>query len=184
MSNLLPQTHKTALLKLYRKRYISLALFAIAFLSLVAIVLLLPSYLYLRSSQISLSTDHDALSSYETTGIATQLAASVTDINGRLAVFPPVAPASPIIAGLVDPILEVKSPEVHITEFDFAPGVTAIQAKVSVQGTADSRADLLAFADKVRAIDSFTSVNVPITSFIKDTDVPFTLTAVVALKPS
>ena len=62
--------------------------------------------------------------------------------------------------------------------------MTAIQAKVSVQGTADSRADLLAFADKVRAIDSFTSVNVPITSFIKDTDVPFTLTAVVALKPS
>ena len=184
MSNLLPQPHKVGLLKLYRKRYLSLAMLAVALLSLVAILLLVPSYFYLRSNQIILTTTHDTLSGYETTGIATQLAQSVTEINSRLSVFPAVSPVSPLIAGLINPILQVQSPAIHITEFDFAPGVTAIQAKVSVQGTANSRADLLAFADKVRGLDSFTSVDVPITSFIKDTDVPFTLTAVVALKPS
>ena len=183
MSNLLPQRHKADLLKLYRKRYVSLAFFGVAFLALVAIVLLLPSYLYLRSSQILLTTKRDTLASYETATIATQLAGTVTDINSRLGVFPAVTPASPLIAGMIDPILQVEPAAVHITEFDFAPGITAVQAKVSVSGVADSRTDLLAFADKVRDIASFTSVDVPITSFIKDTDVPFTLTAVVALKP-
>ena len=184
MSNLLPPKNKLALLKLYRKRYVSLAFFSLAALSVVAIVLLLPSYLYLRSSQIVLETEYDTLSSYETSTIAAQLAATVTDINGRLAAFPATSPASPLIAGMIDPILQVESPAIHIAEFDYAPGITSVQAKISVSGIADSRTDLLAFADKVRNIASFTSVDVPITNYIKDTDVPFTLTAVVALKPS
>jgi hypothetical protein len=183
MSNLLPQQHKISMLRLYRKRLIAVAFFALAFLAVASILLLSPSYLFLHAGEIVLTTKRDTLAGYETSKIATTLAGTVADINSRLRVFPDISPASPLIAGMIDPILKVKGPAVHIDSFDYTPGVTSIQAKIRVSGTADSRVDLLAFADKVRNIGNFTSVSVPITSFIKDSDVTFTLSAVVALKP-
>ena len=157
MTNLLPKQQKIAILGMYRKRYVTLALFALAALGLAAMFLLLPSYLYLRSSQIVLTTKRDALASYASTAAATALAATVTKINGQLAVFPDVDSSSPIVAGLINPILAAKDPTIHITEFDFAPGASALLGKVTVVGTADSRTDLLAFAEKVRALGPFST---------------------------
>ena len=167
---------------MYRKRAVSVALFAVASLGAAGILLLLPSYFFLRSNGIVLATERDTLAGYATTKMATALAGTVSDMNGRLRVFPDTEAGSPLIAGLIDPILKVQDPAIQINEFDYKPGTASSTAVVTVSGTADTRNDLLAFADKVKGIASFSNVQVPIGSFIKDSNIGFSLSANVALK--
>lgn len=182
MSNLLPQQSKQALLSFYRMRFLALVFGALGVLGLASALLLLPSYLFLHSNEIVLRTKRDTLAGYETSKIAATLASTVNDINFRLKVFAAAGPASPLVSSFIDPVLKAKGSAIHITEFDFSPGVTSLEAKVRVSGTADSRVALLAFADKVRTIGTFASVSVPIANFIQDSDGAFTLSATVTLK--
>jgi hypothetical protein len=180
MSNLLPPKEKHLLVRMYRTRLATLFFVSGAALFVVGSIVLMPSLLLLKSDQIILTSKRDTFANFETNKIAQSLAATVSDINARLAVFPgkPVT-ASPLIAGLLDPALRSKTSAIHLTAFSYDPGNKGTEAKIKISGVADSRADLLLFAEKLKATRSFTNVTVPITSFIKDADVTFTASATV-----
>ncbi len=182
MSNLLPPSQKQDILRLYRKRLVSIALLTFVGLLMSAFVLAMPSLLYLKSSEIVLTAKRDTLSGYETSSIARTLSTAVADVNSRLAVFPATETASPLIADFVNPVLLAKSNSIHLVGFSYEKGAKLNEAKVKVTGTADSRVALLAFTDRLKKVGSFSDVNVPITNFILDTNVPFTVSATVSLQ--
>jgi len=182
MSNLLPIEQKKSILRLYRKRFLALTFFYIIALALVGLLLLLPSLFLSKSSESLLSQKRDVLASNDTSTITKSLAASIGDINTRLAIFPGNTTASPLVADFVNPVLGAKTKAIHLTNLTYALGDSPTTAAIQIEGTADSREDLLSFTGSLKAIKTFSNVNVPITSFIKDSDVTFTITAAAALK--
>jgi hypothetical protein len=182
MTNLLPTFQKKSIRALYRKRFFALVFLSVAALAIAAILLALPSFLFLKSSEIVLVAKRDTLAAYETSTIARTLASAVADVNSRLAVFPSSETASPLIADFMNPVLLAKTKAIHLIGFSYEKGTKPNTASVKITGTADSRVALLSFADKLKKVGSFSDVNVPIANFIKDSDVPFTITATVSLK--
>lgn len=177
MSNLLPPNEKTAILHLYRKRFLVLCLLTLAGLALAGSALLFPSLYYIKSQESVFAEKRDELSGQETNKIAATLATTIADINARLNVFSNTAVASPLLGSFIDPVLKIKTNAVHITNFAYARAEKGNDVNIQVSGTTDSRADLLLFADKMKTSGRFANVNVPIASFIKDSNVTFTITA-------
>jgi hypothetical protein len=182
MSNLLPPAQKKSILRLYRKRFISLAFISVLSLVAIGALLLLPSLYVAHSSEQLLTQKRDVLASNDTSTITKSLGASINDINSRLNVFSTSAPTSPLVADVINPILGVKTAAVHITNITYTLGAKDTQADVDISGTADSREALLAFSDQLGEISTFSNVAVPISSFIKNANVTFTVSATVVLK--
>lgn len=182
MSNLLQQTEKRAIVRMYRKRFIGVAFLALSALLVAACLLTLPSFLFLKSHELVLVAKRDTLAGYETSTIAKSLTTAVTDVNTRLAVFPASETASPLIADFMNPVLLAKNNSIHLVGFSYVPSTKPGKAEVKITGTADSRVALLAFTDRLKKVGSFEGVNVPITNFIKDSNVPFTISATVSLQ--
>lgn len=175
-TNLLPPIEQKSVLHMYRKRFLALVFFSVAFLLLSGAVLLLPSYIVLRNNAEVLIIKRDQLQKEETSSIQGTLATTIADINKRLAVFPDVVMPSPVVGTFVAPVLKRKTGAVHITNLSYN---TADGGGISLQisGTAASRSDLLAFADALKTEKGFKNVTVPISSFIKDSNVTFSITA-------
>ena len=167
---------------MYRKRFLAVGFLTATVLLLASAVLAMPSLLFLKSSEIVLTAKRDAFASYETSSTARTLSIAVADVNARLAVFPPTETASPLIADFMNPVLLAKTPSIHLIGFSYQAGTKKTEANVKITGTADSRVALLSFVDRLKKVGSFGGVNVPITNFIKDSNVPFTVTATISLK--
>ncbi len=166
---------------MYRKRFVAIVFLSLAALLVAAVLLVLPSFLFLKSNEIVLSAKRDTLAGYETSSIVRTLTSSIADVNKRLSVFPASETASPLIADFMNPVLLAKNGSIHLIAFSYTRSAKPNQATVKVTGTADSRVALLAFTDRLKKVGSFSDVNVPITNFIKDSNVPFTVSATVTL---
>lgn len=181
MSNLLPPKQQLSILHLYRKRFLSIMFLFVAALLAVGSVLLLPSLMFLKNSQAELQQKHDALAGQGTDAIAHSLSSSISDINSKLSDFANSAPTSPLVGDFITPVLNAKTSHVHLTEFSYTANTDGTTADVEISGDADSREALLDFSNALQTIPNYTDVNVPIASFIKSTDVTFTINATVTL---
>ncbi len=183
MSNLLPESHKASVIRLYRKRFLTVAFFALAILSLIGAGLLLPSLFLAKNDEAVLVQKRDTLGARETSSIAHSLALSISTINQKLGVFSATVPASPVIGSVIKPMLGVQGNSVKISmiNFDLVPDQPGI-ARIRISGTAESRETLLAFTDRIKALPGWTAVDLPIMSFIKNSNVTFTISAQAALK--
>lgn len=177
MSNLLPYSEKKKILGMYRKRFLALVFFSAAFILFSGAVLLFPAYVVLKDSAGSLTEKRDQLKKDETAALQGTLAKTISDINKRLAVFPDTAILSPVIGTFVRPVLTTKTPAIHITNMGYTVGDSGT-INVQISGIAASRSSLLSFADALKATNGFKNVTVPISSFIKDSNVTFTISAV------
>ena len=179
MSNLLTVKEKKSILGLYRKRFLSIIFISFIVIAVIGSALLFPSLFYLENNKAVLSLNKKSLQGQETTKIAETLAGTITDINAHLNVFSDTTITSPVIAHFIDPILKTKTGAIHVTNFSYVSGEKNTNASIQISGIADTRSDLLAFADKIKTLDGFKTVSVPIASFIKDTKMPFTVSATI-----
>lgn len=183
MSNLLPPQEKKAILRMYRQRFLSVALVALAGIAIASSFLVLPTFFLVETKESLLEEKRAILAGRETSEIQRTLAQSIGDINERLGVFPSTAPSSPIIGSFIDPVLSAKTARVHLVEFSYSviekkPG----EIQIEIAGVADNRSALLEFAERLRKAENISNVTVPIESFIKDQNVTFRATAILSLK--
>src|SRR4051812_46152252 len=120
MSNLLPQEEKKAILSLYHKRFLTLIFFGAAMLLVISSMLLFPAYIALKSNETLLTQKRDSFKNQESANVEGALGSTIAKINSKLNVFPDVFVSSPIIGGLVDPVLKIKTQAVHITNMTFS----------------------------------------------------------------
>jgi hypothetical protein len=183
MSNILPQKQIARLNHLYRTRFMVVVFFVTAVIFFVGGAFLLPSLYYAREDHTQLLAQRAELDKLETGTYRESLQASVSDINNRLQIFGAGAPRSPVIGSFVGVVLSAKTPNVHIERMLIdvkMPGDTS--APVQVQGVADTREALLYFANTLRGYSGVSHVEVPIDTYIRNTNVPFTITATVTLQ--
>ena len=102
MSNLLPDTQKNALLRLYRMRVFTLLFLGIAGVLAGSIILIVPSVRLSESINHSLTEKRALLAGRETTNIQASLLKTVATINARLNMFTNKGPESIVVGSFID----------------------------------------------------------------------------------
>ena len=181
MSNLLPPEQKSIITRLHKKRFVTVVLLFVFSTLFVGALCLIPSLYLARLHEADLADTYTTLAGHETSTIKMSLSHSISDINSRLAVFPTTEPVSPILGDFINPVLGAKTAQIHMTNFSYTLALDGERAAFTISGVADDRASLLVFIDKLKSIKGFFDVDVPISSFIKDTNMPFTATGTTVL---
>ncbi len=182
MSNLIFKEDKEAILSQYRMRFITVTLSYISILVFAACALLVPSLLISKDSVAALEQKKASYEGKETSELETSLNATITEINTKLDLFSDATPTVPLTKSMLDRVQSAKDATIRITLFNYTLGANPKTADIQISGIADNRASLLAFGKRLQGTEGITSVVVPITSFIKDQNVPFTISLSVALK--
>ncbi len=182
MTNLLSPQEIKHIKLLYKKRFVVVALRALIVLSVIASACLVPSYIYATEQENILLAKKSIYEKKETGELKQSLISSISDINARLAGFNETALSSPIISSFIDPILKARVSSVYLSNFGYSIVPNANTAHVTISGVSVSREAILSFADNLKNIPGVLNVDVPITNFIKESNMPFTITITVSLK--
>lgn len=170
MINLLPDTEKEFIRKEYRLRVIAVILTFILVTILIGGILLIPSYvLTVYKAKVAENSSRAAagkteVSSTEKLQIAQK---AVTILKPEEVLFQP----STIIALL----FKTKNSGISIISISYSKkGKDPL--KVNVIGVATTRQALVDFMTAVKAEQGIVSADIPVATFAKDTNIPFTMT--------
>ena len=183
MSNILPQKQIAKLARMYRKRFMVVVFVAVTVIFAAGCIMLAPSIYYARAEQATLAAKKASLDSLQTGGYRQALIASIGDIDTRLQVFGQVTAASPVVGSFLNSVLAAKTADIQIAGMQSqVEALNPAKADITVRGTAKTREALLYFSNTLSGYPGISDVNVPVDTFIRNTDVPFILTATVTLR--
>ncbi len=182
MSNLLPLKEIERIKFLYQKRFLVIVFRSVVVLSVVASVFLFPSYLFSKNEESDLISKKNLLESRETSEMKQSLIATIYDTNDRLNVFNNDYLISPIVSSFINPILKSRIDSIHVTNLSYSTGVNTKTAKVQITGLANSREAILSFGDNLKKQPEIVSVDIPISNFIKENNMPFFVNLIVSIK--
>ena len=177
MLNILPTTEKKKILTEYRLRLASMAFFAVAALILVSLVLLVPSYILAVtkfnsiSSQITLQESKQDL-----TGQGKVIDVQVREVNKKINLFllgRGVYRLSP--PDIIAKIIAMRGSTIKIQGFDY--DAAGGQERLAISGVAADRDSLAQFVDVLKKDPTFTSIELPVSSYVKSTNISFSIMA-------
>lgn len=173
LTNLLPPDRIRALKRDYFLRLGTTTLFVLAAVALMGVALLAPVYLSLQQESATqqarlqeLDTQLAASGGKETGVRLSALATSVTYL-ARLAT---TTTATNAVRG----VLETPRSGIMVTGITFVPG-GAGGSKMTLLGMARTREELRAYANALSALPFITNVDLPISSYAKEKDIPFNI---------
>lgn len=172
--DLLPPERRRARRRRYFLRLAVLVVASALVLVVVAGVLLVPTYVFLsgaaHTKQVRLAQITSTLSSADEAALAARLAAL-----GAAATTLITLAKGPSASAYVREALAVGRPGIMLTGFSYtAPG--AKPGLLTITGTSANRNDLRAYQLALMGAPGFASVDLPVSSYAKDRDIPFTMT--------
>lgn len=176
MANLLPVAEKKRIQTIYAKRLFIVSLFSLLILITGGLVTLLPA---LFASIVKEKAAHDRLNIVAEIVSAEErknLEKNAADINKKTKILSGESERFISLSYALKKIIERKNPHIFITSFfyDSAQEAEALRA-VTISGTSVNRQTLVLFVNELRAEDIFSEVNVPVSNFVKNTDIPFSI---------
>jgi hypothetical protein len=175
MLNILPYEEKKKILTEYRMRLAIVGVFAVAALVLASLVLLIPSYM-LAVSKYNFVADELARLEQKQSGAGQEkeVDTQIKEINKNINLFlgdkmaTPSTPSSVVIG-----IIAARDPAVKIQSilYDIKPD----HERIVLSGKADDRDSLALFAETLKKDPSFSSVELPIGSYVKSANIDFSL---------
>ena len=177
MLNILPKEEKRGIITEYRLRVATVAMFLITAVVLASLVLLVPSYLLVNTkydnitSKISAEQIRDGVDAQEK-----EVDAQVNDINKKIDFFQGTSGAAHLsIPEVIAKIIGMKGPAVKIVGFSY--DATDRQERLVISGIAADRDELAAFAETLKGSNIFTAVDLPVSSYVKSSNIDFAIVA-------
>lgn len=172
--NLLPQQEQSRIRKEYYARLVIVMLFGVAAAVAVALVVLVPVYVSLFAKEKSAAAETEALQSALAKEDGTVRAAlesfrkefamlSLTD-EGRATT-------------LITRALDKKGNDITVTSVVYDK--RGAEESLALGGTASTRAALLLFQKALEGEYVFDHVNIPVSNFVRESDIPFTIAVTV-----
>ncbi len=183
MINLLPYIEKKRIRGLYRLR---LAVAALTFLSIsgaVLVILFAPSYILSNTKETFAQKQFDAHQGNETAAIDADMSQSIDDINKKLQIFTGLGKPFLVSDSVIAPILRQKSQAIRIRQVAYTKSSDGKTPEVTLSGTADSREALLSFVDRLKTEQAFSKINLPVSNFVKGSDIDFSLQITLLAQP-
>ncbi len=185
MINLLPVSEKQNIAKIYHLRVAAVCMALAAGVLVVSLVAMVPSYLSAKTKYDSADGLSKIAKDQATSASQADMEKVVTSANEKISALQGVSD-SDSVRELTTKILAAKGPQVRLTglSFDLGASVGAKGAqsakKISVQGVSQGREDLIAFVDALNTEKQFTSVDLPISNFVKEKNIDFAINITLA----
>jgi hypothetical protein len=169
MINLLPENEKANLDREYTYRHAFIALSAAVLLVVVAIIAMLPTFVlsFFKSRATVLpmnTTDPDINKTQEA------FKKQLTDAKLYMQVLRPSA-STTAATHIIELLEKNRTSENTIKSIDYTVSETGVN--VTVNGIAKTRQSLSTFTDKLRKEQGIASVDVPVSNFTKDSNIPY-----------
>jgi len=181
MANLLPLIEKRRIKREYRVRIGIVSLLLLSVLAIIAIVSLIPLHI---SSSFELN---DIIKQMETEKqeiphiTEKQDPIKITqDVNEKLSVLRKKDSVLPLSSDLITVIVEHKPNDIKINALFYDKGL--MDGKVSLNGIAKNRETLLSFLKSLEGEKIFTKVDLPISSFVEEKDIKFSIRITMEVK--
>ncbi len=178
MINLIPNQEKKDKTKDFYYRFFVVFLMAVGFCALIASVSILPAYVF---SLINKNLANSKLESQkaEPVPVADQNSlAIVKDLDNKLKLIEDAEKNKYLISQkIINEILLQKMPDIKIHQINFENTVSDGK-KVNIQGVAPNRERLLLFRLALEDSIAFEKVDLPISNFVKGSDIEFFLSLV------
>ncbi len=182
LTNLLPPERTNGLKREYFVRLATVAVFALAAVTLGSGALLIPSYLYtgqqiqLRNSSISdLDSKLAASQGKEASARLTTLTASALYLS-RLG-------STTTATGALRGVLSAPRTGISLSVFTFTPPTNGNVGRMTVGGIAASRESLRAYTSALTTLPFVSSVDLPISAYAQESQIPFVITLTGTLAP-
>ena len=177
MINLIPKAEKKRMVVDFYYRLAVIFLVMLDFCILIAFISILPSY-FLSSTKNSLVDTKLEIQKNEPLPLFDQQTLTVIkDINNKLDLVENAEKNKFLLSvKVINAILLKKRPDIKITKILYeSDGAQDKGKKISITGTAPSRAILLLFRQELEDSPNFKNINLPISNFIKGSNIQFYL---------
>lgn len=174
MINLLPIEEKKKTRAEYRFRLGIIVAFAITALSLISLALLFPVYLLTLSKYQFASEKLIKLESEQgRTEQEKEINTKIKAVNKEIDLFSKENKKSVVFSEIVMKIIETKGSTIKIQNMFYEPSPE--RERFVISGRADDRDSLALFIERLKKDSFFTTVDIPISSYIKSVDIDFSV---------
>ena len=181
--NLLPPERRRLIWRRYFLRLGTVATCLAMALAVGSAVLLIPTFAFLQNAQSTkqarLANLKSVLSSAEEAALAARLSALSADAANLLSLA-----ESSSVTDLLREALMVPRPGIALSGLVYAPPTPGKPATLALTGVAASRNVLRAYQLALLAAPQFSNADLPVSSYAKDRDIPFTITVSLVPSPS
>lgn len=177
MLNILSTTEKKKVLVEYRLRLAVVSVSAVGVLVLASLALLIPPYLLALSKYNAANEQLSALEAkYGDTKKEKEIAAQIRDINTKIALLSSASTNTRLSPPqVISDILTKKNSAIKIIGITYDSATN--QERIVLTGTAVDRDSLANFVEVLKKDSTFTSITLPISSYVKSENIDFSLVA-------
>lgn len=182
MINLIPTEEQKSTTKNFYFRLVVIFFVLLAFCAFVAAVALVPAYLLALNKERISNSKLEIQKSETIPQLDKDTVSLIKDIDGKMKTIEGSIKNKFLVSQeIINQIVNSKMPDIKITRIAFDEDV-ALGKKVSIYGTAPSRERLLLFRRSLEENITFTKVDLPVSNFIKGSDIEFYLSLLLEKK--
>lgn len=175
LTNLLPADRKKAIGRLYTIRLATVTLLLLSFLIVSAVVLRAPIYVY-QYQQIQIEQQESVhlasrLSDNQGKGVTARFKA----LNDNISYLSRLASTSSATSAVAS-VLNVSHQGVILSGLSYTPAQKGSEEKITLTGKATTRESLQQYVSTLSSLSSGKGAEVPISTYAKESDIPFTIT--------
>ena len=174
MFELLPENIR----KIAQRKYISrlISLYSMGFLAVfaISISLLIPTYVYVDLKELVVINEQETLNQKSATSGVDTAQSYIASAKAKIGVVDRSKSIHPSL-DVVDLVLSKVGSGIVVNSISYDRGSDTVKTKISLQGTAGTRDDLIRFSERLKSEPKFTKVDLPVSSFVKNKDVSFSV---------
>lgn len=176
MLKLLLKEEKKQIKKEYLLRFFTLLFMTLSFVLVLFLVSLVPSYFILKLDQKIINEKLSVAQNSELNQERQDLKKQLSDLQKVLNI---VSSPTTEISSYIQSITERQPRDISILNIAYTK--EGGKPNIVLQGNANSRGSLAGFIDELEKVAEFESINLPFSSFVRDVDIPFSIT--IYIKP-
>ena len=180
LTNLLPPERQSVLTRDYFLRLGVVGIVLLNLLTLIAAILLVPTYVFLMQSTSAKAARLAAVESALSSSNETALSASLTALTNDATVLAALASA-PSASAILRGVFAVSRPGITLSDLIYTPAAGEVPGTINVSGTAATRDALRSYQLALQGAPSVLSATLPVSAYANDTNIAFTIT--VTLSP-
>ncbi len=175
MLNILPTEEKKKVIIEYRIRLAVVSIFAVGALAIASAVLLFPAYMLAISKNNASNEQLSGLEKkYGDSSQEKELGAQIRDINTKILLLLSGETTDKLTPSqTVANIINLKGSDIKISSLMYETMTS--QERVVLTGTASDRDSLALFVETLKKDPTFTSVSMPISSYVKSENIDFSI---------
>ncbi len=171
MLKLLTNEEKINIKKEYVLKLLTVLFFGLAGVFVLILVAFIPSYYILKIDQDVLNQELSVAQDTELNVSKKRLKEKLSNLKQALNI---VDTEPTKISVYIQKITERQPAQINILNMNFSK--LDKKESIAVQGNADNRVALVSFISSLEEVEEFGKINLPFSSFTRDSDIPFSIT--------